>query len=128
METLSKVETVDQEAIKTCPVCKDASGAPFVYYYNQVTCPTCQMQGPRGDNAAAGIRAWNQMALAFEIARAWSLLISVDEARYQIDYSGQEEKTLLSIAEDADNILYGDATVCSEHLAGLLAEWRHTDG
>lgn len=54
---------IDEPKIEPCPMCKDESNIPFVYYYNQVVCPKCYLQGPRGDTAIAGICAWNQMAL-----------------------------------------------------------------
>lgn len=107
------------DVIKPCPFCKsdsDTMDSPFTRVY--CTNRTCLLVGPVRNTEADAIRAWNQMALAFEIARAAVLQEAAESAAWDDENTTQaQHDKCLMVEQDAKN-----------SLPALLEQWRLTDG
>lgn len=115
----------DEQKIEACPVCK-SPGELLQIPGRYVSCTNidCVLVGPSRCVAADAIRAWNKMALSFEIARAVSLVDALkpesrDEAAYYAGFAFTDAH------ETSMRHNYADA---KSVLAALLEKWRQADG
>lgn len=111
------MEEMMQQEIKPCPFCN--SNAGMYQYDSHVQCfnQKCMLLGPTRDTHADGIRAWNQMALAFEIARADAIMECSGEVHIYNELSLANETAAHNAACDAHT-----------RYRRAMDEWRQTDG
>lgn len=110
---------MEGQTIKPCPFCKSMPESMQRPWH--VSCDECMLVGPNRHTEADAIRAWNQIALAFEVARACVLWNGAEGAGDELIERGMT----LSAASDAVDGIMVDASA-----AGVKAmeEWRYTDG
>lgn len=107
------------EQIKACPYCR--SDLVRVLYQAQnwvsVYCANKNCASVARENESDAILAWNQMALAFEIARADAIMECSGEVHIYDELSFANETAAHNAACDAHT-----------RYRRAMDEWRHTNG